>query len=55
MSIQSQGWNFNTHTNYKSLSLDSDNKVPLPANCVKADANSSNTEITIIQLEMVFI
>ena len=29
MSIQSQGWNFNTHTNYKSLSLDSDNKVPL--------------------------
>jgi hypothetical protein len=39
MSIQSQGWNFNTHTNYKSLSLDSDNKVPLPANCVKADAN----------------
>ncbi|WMM95124.1 tail tubular protein A [Pelagibacter phage HTVC131P] len=40
MSIQSQGWNFNTHTNYKSLSLDSDNKVPLPSNCVKADANS---------------
>jgi len=40
MSIQSQGWNFNTHENYKSLSLDSDNKVPLPANCVKADANS---------------
>ena len=40
MSIQSQGWNFNTHVNYKSLSLDSDNKVPLPSNCVKADANS---------------
>ncbi len=39
MSIQSLGWNFNTHTNYKSLSLDSDNKVPLPSNCVKADAN----------------
>ena len=40
MSIQSQGWNFNTHTNYKSLSLDSDSKVPLPSNCVKADANA---------------
>ena len=40
MSIQSQGWNFNTHTDYKSLSLDSDSKVPLPSNCVKADANS---------------
>ena len=40
MSIQSQGWNFNTHINYKSLSLDSNNKVPLPANCVKADANA---------------
>ena len=39
MSVQSQGWNFNTHTNYKSLSLDSNNKVPLPVNCVKADAN----------------
>ena len=41
MSIQSLGWNFNTHTNYKSLSLDSNNKVPLPVNCVKADANPS--------------
>ena len=41
MSIQSQGWNFNTHINYKSLSIDSDGKVPLPSNCVKADANPS--------------
>ena len=41
MSIQSQGWNFNTHTNHTTLSLDSDNKVPLPANCVKADANQA--------------
>ena len=40
MSIQAQGWNFNTHTNFSSLSLDSNNKVPLPSNCVKADANS---------------
>tara|TARA_R100001594_G_scaffold120337_1_gene155943 strand:+ start:1167 stop:1775 length:609 start_codon:yes stop_codon:yes gene_type:complete len=42
MSIQSQGWNFNTHTNYKSLTLDSNNKVPLPSNCVKVDANSQH-------------
>ena len=41
MSIQSQGWNFNTHINYKSLSIDSNGKVPLPSNCVKADANHS--------------
>ena len=41
MSIQSQGWNFNTHINYNSLSLDSNGKVPLPSNCVKADANHS--------------
>ena len=41
MSIQSQGWNFNTHLNYKSLSIDSNGKVPLPSNCVKADANHS--------------
>ena len=41
MSIQSQGWNFNTTYNYKSLSLDADNKVPLPLNCVKADSNKA--------------
>ena len=41
MSIQSQGWNLNTHINYKSLSIDSNGKVPLPSNCVKADANHS--------------
>jgi hypothetical protein len=41
MSIQSQGWHFNTHENYTSLALDQDNKVPLPSNCVKADASNS--------------
>ena len=41
MSIQSQGWNFNTHLNYNSLSIDSNGKVHLPSNCVKADANHS--------------
>ena len=39
MSIQSQGWHFNTHYQYTSLSLDQDNKIPLPSNCVKADAS----------------
>ena len=38
MSIQTLGWHFNTHYNYKTLSLDSNGRVPLPANCVKADA-----------------
>ena len=41
MSVQSIGWNFNTHINHTTLALDSDNKVPLPANCVKADANQT--------------
>ena len=40
MSIQSQGWNFNTHSNFSSLSLDNNNNVPLPSNCVKADATA---------------
>ena len=39
MSIQSQGWHFNTHENYKSLALDQNNKIPLPSNCVKVDAS----------------
>ena len=41
MSIQSQGWHFNTHEKYTSLALDQDNKIPLPANCVKADASKN--------------
>jgi len=41
MSVQSMGWNFNTHYNYE-LTLDNTSKVPLPANCVQADANSAN-------------
>ena len=41
MSIQTLGWHFNTHYNYKTLSLDSNGRVPLPANCVKADASAS--------------
>jgi hypothetical protein len=41
MSIQSLGWNFNSHINYKSLSLDGSGRIPLPSNCVKADANQS--------------
>ena len=41
MSVQSQGWHFNTHENYKNLALDQDNKIPLPSNCVKADASKN--------------
>jgi len=41
MSIQSQGWQFNTHENYKNLALDQDNKIPLPSNCVKVDASKN--------------
>jgi len=46
MSIQSMGWNFNIHDNYP-LSLDSDNKIPLPANAVQADADDKSFNITI--------
>ena len=41
MSIQSQGWHFNTHNKYTSLSIDQDGRIPLPANCVKADASQN--------------
>ena len=47
MSVQSQGWNFNTNYEYKSLSLDSNNKIPLPSNCVKVDANKSIRHLNI--------
>ena len=36
MSVQSQGWNFNTNYEYKSLSLDSNNKIPLPTKLCKS-------------------
>ena len=39
MSVQSQGWHFNTHENYKNLALDQNSKIPLPSNCVKVDAS----------------
>jgi len=38
MSVQTQGWNFNTQYKY-TVSLDTDNKIPLPSNCVQADAS----------------
>ena len=47
LSIQSQGWNFNTNYEYKSLSLDTNNKIPLPTNCVKIDANKSNRHLNL--------
>ena len=39
MSVQSMGWNFNSHYKY-TLTRDTDNKVPLPSNCVQADASA---------------
>ena len=39
MSVQSMGWNFNTHYAY-TLARDTANKVPLPSNCVQADASA---------------
>jgi|TARA_R110002074_G_scaffold4886_4_gene23939 hypothetical protein len=39
MSIQSMGWNFNSHYAYV-LTRNTDNKVPLPSNCVQADASA---------------
>ena len=39
MSVQSMGWNFNTHYAY-TRAKDTDNKVPLPSNCVQADASA---------------
>ena len=39
MSVQSYGWNFNTHYKY-AVTVDDDSKIPLPSNCVQADASS---------------
>ncbi len=46
MSIQSQGHNFNRHIDYK-VSLDSNNKIPLPSNCVQADDHTRMFNYTI--------
>ena len=47
MSIQTQGWNFNTVYD-KKLNKDIDNKVPLPSNCVQADANKDDRHLNLI-------
>ncbi len=36
--MQSEGHNFNTHIKYV-VTKDDDNKIPLPVNCVQADAS----------------
>ena len=38
LSVQTEGHNFNTHIKYV-VSKDDDNKIPLPVNCVQADAS----------------
>ncbi len=45
MSIQSMGWNYNTEQEV-TVSLDSNNKIPLPANCVQADSYSKVFNVT---------
>ena len=47
MSVQSMGWNFNTHYAY-TLTKDTDNKVPLPSNCVQADASAQYRYLNIV-------
>ena len=47
MSIQSQGWKFNTSENV-TLSLDVDSKIPLPANCVQADSSRQFKHINVV-------
>ena len=39
MSIQGHGWNFNTQYKYV-VTLDDENKIPLPSNCVQADSSA---------------
>ena len=41
MSVQSMGWNFNSHYNYV-VTVDDTSKIPLPVNCVQADASAAN-------------
>ena len=47
MSVQSQGWHFNTHYKY-TVTRDDDNKVPLPSNCVQADASADYRYIDVV-------
>lgn len=47
LAVQSEGWNFNTEYNV-SYSLDTDNKLPLPSNCVQADAGSANRDRNLV-------
>ena len=46
MSIQSAGHNFNRHIEF-TVSLDSNNKIPLPTNCVQADDHQRQYNYTI--------
>jgi hypothetical protein len=41
MSVQSMGWNFNSHYNFV-VTIDDTSKIPLPVNCVQADASADN-------------
>ena len=47
MSVQSMGWNFNTNYNY-NVTLDDTGKIPLPANCVQADAGAADRSRNVV-------
>ena len=47
LSVQSQGWNFNTEYNV-TYTKDTDNKIPLPSNCVQADSNSQYRDRNVV-------
>ncbi len=47
LSIQSEGWNFNTEYNV-TYTKDTDNKIPLPSNAVQADSNSQYRDRNVV-------
>jgi len=47
VSVQSKGWNFNTEESY-SLALDSNNKVPVPSNCVWLTTRPADSTLKVI-------
>lgn len=47
LSVQSEGWNFNTEYNV-TYSIDDDSKIPLPSNCVQADAHATHRYLNVV-------
>tara|TARA_Y100001938_G_C8095810_1_gene438057 strand:- start:1297 stop:1905 length:609 start_codon:yes stop_codon:yes gene_type:complete len=47
LSVQAEGHNFNTHIK-STVSKDTDNKIPLPVNCVQADASNDFRHMNLV-------